>query len=81
MVFGTLPVALRGALRAHLRVTDQRFGRLTPSMPWPGLLPSAARLTRTLSAASHEEPRSLRSFAQYSSRFLTSRSKPRSGGL
>ena len=29
----------------------------------------------------HSPPRSLRSFAQYSSRFLISRSKPRSGGL
>jgi hypothetical protein len=47
----------------------------------PGHLPAAARLARSVSAASHEEPRSFLSFAQYSSRFLISRSKPRSGGL
>ena len=46
-----------------------------------GLLPPAARLARAVSAAPHELPRSRRSFAQYSSRFLISRSKPRSGGL
>lgn len=52
-----------------------------PAAARPGLLPAAAKLTRTVFATSHEEPRSLRSLAQYSSRLLISRSKPRSGGL
>ena len=41
---------------------------------------AAARLTWSVSAP-HSPPRSLRNLAQYSSRFLISRSKPRSGGL
>ncbi len=45
----------------------------------PGDLPAAARLPWS-AAAFHEPPRSFRSFAQYSSRFLISRSNPRSGG-
>jgi hypothetical protein len=50
-------------------------------MPRASLLPPAARLTGTVAPSAHSPPLSLRSFAQYSSRFLISRSKPRSGGL
>ena len=50
-------------------------------MPRSRLLPSAARLARPVTSPVHSYPRSLRNFAQYSSRFRISRSKPRSGGL
>ncbi len=42
-------------------------------------LPAATGLSRS-AAAFHVPPFSFRSFAQYSSRFLISRSKPRSSG-
>ena len=55
---------------------------LTLLMPRTGNLFAATRLPRSTPArrASHDPPRSRRSFAQYSNRFLISRSKPRSGG-
>jgi hypothetical protein len=48
-------------------------------VPWPCGLLAAAWLAWS-SRTSHPPLRSRRSFAQYSSRFLISRSKPRSGG-
>jgi hypothetical protein len=41
---------------------------------------SCVNFDRHLPESHHPSPRSRRSFAQYSSRFLISRSKPRSGG-
>jgi hypothetical protein len=61
-------------------VTERLLARLTRLMPRPGLLTAAAGLARAGFSAPHAPPRSFRSFAQYSSRFLISRSKPRSGG-
>src|SRR5262249_11298625 len=63
----------------HFRATVMRFA--ASKMPWPRHLPAAARLTWAGTSAAHAPPRSFLSFAQYSSRFLISRSKPRSGGL
>ena len=69
---------LRARVRPYVGVTEL----FTMVMPLAGHLFAAARLARSTAAlrASHEAPRSRRSFAQYSSRFLISRSKPRSGG-
>jgi hypothetical protein len=55
---------------------------LAVHMSRAGDLLAAARLPRSAAAlrAFHEPPRSRRIFAQYSSRFLISRSNPRSGG-
>jgi hypothetical protein len=89
-----LVVALRGSpLRVeHLRVTVIELALLaffkprSPArtallMPRACLLAASSRLPRAVvSSAVHSPLRSLRSFAQYSSRFLISRSKPRSGG-
>jgi hypothetical protein len=66
-------VALPRPLRARPGMTD-----FIP-VPWPGRLPATARLSWS-AAASQLPLRSRRSLAQYSSRFLISRSKPRSGG-
>jgi hypothetical protein len=52
---------------------------LAVAMPRAGDLLAAPGLPWSAPAA-HQPPRSLRSLAQYSSRFLISRSKPRSGG-
>jgi hypothetical protein len=105
----TPAVALRGSLRAHLRVTAPgplvasafyetvatfakalapaeaalafvRASRPAALMAWSCLLSSAAGLARAAASPAHYPLRSLRSFAQYSNRFLISRSKPRSGG-
>src|SRR5262249_25550201 len=67
-------VAFRASLGGR-RVTAKR----RESMPRPGNLFAAAGLARS-AIASQEPPRSFRSRAQYSSRFLISRSNPRSGG-
>ena len=50
------------------------------AMPWPRYLAATTRLARAGASAAHALPRSFLSFAQYSKRFLISRSKPRSGG-
>jgi hypothetical protein len=57
-----------------------RLAHLARLMARSGLLTAAAGLARTGFSPAHAPPRSFRSFAQYSSRFLISRSKPRSGG-
>ena len=57
-----------------------RASRPAALMAWSCLLSSAAGLARAAASPAHYPLRSLRSFAQYSNRFLISRSKPRSGG-
>jgi hypothetical protein len=70
------PSPFEARWRSHLRVTANR--RAIPMLS-PSDLLASTRLAWS-AATSHGALRSLRSFAQYSSRFLISRSKPRSGG-
>ena len=69
------------ALAAFAFAEPRSATRAALLMPRSRLLPSAARLARPVTSPVHSYPRSLRNFAQYSSRFRISRSKPRSGGL
>src|SRR3974377_517471 len=61
---------LRASLRSHLRVTVKMLRSTAVPMSRPGLLPSAAWLTRAIASAAHEGPRSLRNLAQYSRALL-----------
>src|SRR4029077_16350340 len=69
------PSLFEARWRSHLRLA----GNGTRPIARPGSLLASAGLAWS-AAASHRAPRSFRSFAPYSSRFLISRSKPRSGG-
>src|SRR5581483_3076729 len=73
---GTRAVTLCGPFRGRFRLAERT---LAIPMPRPCGLLAAARLTWS-ARASHWPLRSRRSLAQYSRRFLISRSKPRSGG-
>ncbi len=73
------PSPFEARLRSHLRVTERVLRFLTLPMSRAGDLLAAARLPWS-AFAPHVSLRSRRSFAQYSRRFLISRSKPRSGG-
>jgi hypothetical protein len=77
----TIPLT-RLAQTALATLSRKGRGKFAPTccqMARAGDLPAAAGLAWS-TVASQDPPRSLRSFAQYSRRFLISRSKPRSGG-
>ena len=74
--FPPLHLAPRGEERSP-RIPATEF---LAGVPWPRFAPPSPGLARPIAPTPHDEPRSLRNFAQYSSRFLISRSNPRSGG-
>jgi len=79
----SLPAPIRALLRvqqAQSPCWSKKFGDLDTSVEFPLSAGPIYPEVAFESGARHFPPRSLRSFAQYSRRFLISRSKPRSGG-